>query len=152
MNDPGPIRAWQRLDPALTTSGTLIAADLPRLAALGVRHVINLALADHPEALADEAGQLRDHGIAYTHIPVPFAAPTEDHFAAFCAALDHAAPPVHVHCIMKWRVSAFCYRYNRSIRGMDGARARALLEQQWSPEQNTHPDAPAWARFIARSD
>ena len=91
MDDPVDIRAWQRLDDHTTTSGKIEEKDVARLAAIGVKHVINLALDDHPEALADEAAVLARHGLSYTHIPVPFDAPNEAHFEAFCAALEDAA-------------------------------------------------------------
>ena len=119
------------------------------LAALGVRHVINLALEESPGALAGEADLLSAKGIAYSHIPVPFGAPDEAQFAQFCRAYAECERPVHVHCIMNWRVSAFFYRYNRA-QGMDEAAARALMEQQWQPESNASADAPVWAEFIAR--
>ena len=51
--DPDDIPCWQRIDSRTTTSGRIAAADIARLAAIGVRHVINLALADSPGALAD---------------------------------------------------------------------------------------------------
>jgi len=149
MADPGSIRAWQRIDQTLTTSGRLTEADAVLLADLGVRHVINLAMVDHPEALADEAAVLAGHGMAYSHIPVPFDAPGDDHFAAFCALLATAQRPLHVHCIMNWRVSAFLYRYHRDVLAMPEAQARALMERQWSPETASIPQAAAWARFIA---
>jgi hypothetical protein len=38
-------------------------------------------------------------------------------------------PPVHVHCIANYRVSAFFYRYRRDVLGMNGAEARAEIEQ-----------------------
>ena len=148
MNDPEDIRAWQRLDEAITTSGALLPGDIDRLAGLGVRHVINLALASHPEALPDEAALLAAHGIGYSHIPVPFDAPDDSHFAAFCAALDAAARPLHVHCIMNWRVSAFFYRHARDVAGLPEAEARARMAQHWQPETSDHPDAPAWTHFI----
>ena len=146
--DPEQIACWQRLSPDVTTSGRLIAEDVTALDAIGVRHVINLALADSPGALADEAELLAARGIRYTHIPVPFGAPDESHFTAFREALEDGESPVHVHCIMNWRVSAFFYRHHRAS-GMDEAEARALLERQWSPEGHPNPDAPAWAQFIA---
>jgi len=148
MADPEDIRAWQRLSDRITTSGRLQENDPARLAEIGVRHVINLALADHPEALPEAEGAFAARGIGYTHIPVPFAAPEESHFAAFVDALEAAEGPVHVHCIMNWRVSAFFYRYHRDACGMPEAEARALMEQQWSPERSDHPDAPKWAAFI----
>jgi len=143
------IPGWQRLEARITTSGRLTPADVPQLADIGVRHVINLALADSSGALTDEDRLLADHGLRYTHIPVPFDAPAEEHYQAFREAMESDAEPVHVHCIMNWRVSAFFYRYHRE-QGMDEARARALMERQWSPETNENKDAPTWARFIAK--
>ena len=150
MSDPDDILAWQRLSDTLTTSGKLDERDPARLAAIGVKQVINLAMPDHPEALPDAESAFAAQGIGYTHIPVPFAAPEEPHYQAFAEALESADGPVHVHCIMNWRVSAFCYRYNRDVRGMPEPEARALMERQWSPETNEHEDAPAWAAFILR--
>ncbi|MFN3469520.1 MULTISPECIES: protein tyrosine phosphatase family protein [Novosphingobium] len=151
MADPDDIRAWQRLDAQITTSGRLEDRDVARLADMGVRHVINLALETHPEALADEGDKLAAAGIAYTHIPVPFDAPDETHFRRFVAALEQGAKPVHVHCIMNWRVSAFFYRYHRDCCGMDEPAARAIMARQWSPDGHDRPEAAVWAQFIARS-
>ena len=147
--DPTHIAAWQRLDAKTTTSGRLAAEDIPALAGIGVRHVINLALSNSPGALSGEDDLVAAHGLAYTHIPVPFVAPEERHFAEFCRVIESAVTPVHVHCIMNWRVSAFYYRYHRDIAGMNETEARALMEQQWSPETGDYPHAPTWARFIA---
>lgn len=147
MADPEHIACWQRLGPEITTSGRLREEDLAALADLGVRHVINLALADSPGAMANEATLLAERGIRYTHIPVPFGAPEEAHLAAFRTALAAPAGPVHVHCIMNWRVSAFFYRHHRA-QGMLEAEARRLMAVHWSPETSEHADAPVWARFV----
>ena len=146
-DDPEDIFAWQRLSERLTTSGALQNHDPARLAEIGVRHVVYLAMGDHPEALPDAEDSFAAQGIRYTHIPIPFDAPEEAHYQAFAAALD-GDEPVHVHCIMNWRVSALCYRYNRDACGMPEAEARALMERQWSPEENGHPDAFKWAALI----
>jgi protein tyrosine phosphatase (PTP) superfamily phosphohydrolase (DUF442 family) len=145
--DPADIRNWLRLSDRITTSGRLLPGDPKRLAAIGVRHVVNLALADHPEALPDAEAAMADAGLRYTHIPVPFDAPSERHYRDFSAALDADDEPVHVHCIMNWRVSAFFCRWNRE-HGMDEAEARRQMETIWSPEDNDHPAAPAWAAFV----
>ena len=152
MSDPSDIRAWQRLSERVTTSGRLQEPDPARLAEIGVRHVINLAMPDHPEALPDAEDAFAALGIGYTRIPVPFAAPEEAHYQAFVEALEAAEGPVHVHCIMNWRVSAFFYRWHRDVRGMPEAEARALMERQWSPETSDYPGASAWAAFIARQE
>jgi uncharacterized protein (TIGR01244 family) len=145
--DPDDIRAWQRLSDRITTSGRLQPGDPERLAATGTKRVINLALADHPEALSDAEEAMAAAGLAYTHIPVPFDAPEEEHYRAFKAALEGSDEPVHVHCIMNWRVSAFFYRYHRE-QGMDEAEARALMERIWSPETSDYPNADKWAAFV----
>jgi uncharacterized protein (TIGR01244 family) len=149
--DPAHLCNWQRLDARTTTSGRLTADDIAALAAIGVRHVINLALADSPGALTDEAALTAERGLRYTHVPVPFDAPKEAHYQAFRTVYDADGEPVHVHCIANWRVSAFFYRYHRE-RGMPEAEARAIMAQQWQPETNDTKDAPTWARFIQQGD
>lgn len=153
QGDPEDITGWQRLDARTTTSGRIEAGDVARLAALGVRRVINLALADSPGALPDEAALMAAAGIAYVHVPVPFDAPAEDHYRRFREAVEEAGDdPVHVHCIANWRVSAFFCRYNRDVRGMPEDEARALMERQWQPESHPHPAASAWAALISRRE
>jgi len=152
MSDPETITAWQRIDARTTTSGKLTRAAVAQLAGIGVLHVINLALADHPEALRDEGELLAAAGLRYTNIPVPFDAPTEDHYRAFVAAYAADAAPVHVHCIANWRVSAFLYRYHRDELGMAEPVARALMERQWSPDRGDDPAFAPWARFIGGAE
>lgn len=147
MSDPDDIRNFLRLSDRITTSGRLQEGDPARLAEIGVRRVINLAMPDHPEALPHADGAMAAAGLHYTHIPVPFDAPGEHHYRAFADTLESADGPVHVHCIMNWRVSAFLYRWNRE-RGMDEAAARAQMEKVWAPETTDHPDAPKWAAFV----
>ncbi len=142
MPDPVTIHNWLRLDERTTTSGQPTEPDLAALAALGVRHVINLALHTHERALPDEAGTVAALGMRYHHIPVEFTQPTEADFQQFGQALAATAgEPVHVHCIMNWRVSAFFYRYRRDVVGVTEPAARADLERIWQPD-------PVWTEFI----
>lgn len=144
--DPVDIRGWQRLSDRVTTSGKLDPGDPARLAGSGVCHVINLALDEHPEALADEAGAMAAQGIAYTHIPVPFDAPEPGHYAAFKAAIA-GDDPVHVHCIMNWRVSAFFYLLHLE-QGMPEAEARSLMAQQWDPLASDDARMAPWRALL----
>ena len=145
-NDPTGILNWRRLDARVTTSGQPSTAELAEIAALGVRHVINLGLHTHENALPDERGDVTRLLMVYTHLPVEFKAPTEADFAAFRTALEATAPDkVHVHCIMNWRVSAFFYRYRRDVLGLDPAAIQPDLDEIWTPD-------PVWAAFLARRD
>jgi protein tyrosine phosphatase (PTP) superfamily phosphohydrolase (DUF442 family) len=142
MADPSDIPNWRRLDARITTSGQPSEEQLALIRALGVGHVINLALHSHEKALADEAGTVAALGMAYIHIPVAFDAPTEEDFGRFCAAMaDIGDRPVHVHCIVNARVSAFFYRYRRDVLGWEDAAARGPMETIWRP-------GGVWAAFI----
>ena len=145
--DPADIRNWQRRADGITTSGKLGPDDPARLAAVGVRHVVNLALDDHPEALRDEAALLAAAGIAYTHIPVPFDAPTPAHVAALEQALAAQPGPHHVHCIMNWRVTAFFYLIDRSG-GVPDAEARRRMTMVWNPLASDDPRAAPWRTLL----
>jgi uncharacterized protein (TIGR01244 family) len=146
MSDPDHIRNWRRLSGRLTTSGQPTEDDLKQIEALGVKHVINLALHTHEDALPDEAASVSDLDMTYVHIPVEFDNPTEAHFARFCAAMaDIGEEPVHVHCILNYRVSAFFYRYNREVLGVKEDEARAQMEALWRP-------GGVWAKFIGDDD
>ncbi len=141
--DPNDILNWWRMDERVTTSGQPSVEQLRRIAALGVREVINLGLHTHEMALADEAGTVIELGMRYTHLPVDFKSPTAGDFDAFVTAFEATAPlPVHVHCIMNWRVSAFFYRYRRDILGLDPVAIRPDLYAIWSPD-------PVWTEFIS---
>jgi protein tyrosine phosphatase (PTP) superfamily phosphohydrolase (DUF442 family) len=144
MTDPSDIVNWRRLDARVTTSGQPTTTQLAAIADLGVGHVINLGLHTHAHALADEPGDVERLGMKYTHIPVDFAAPTDEDFEEFRIAFEATSPDkVHVHCIFNWRVSAFFYRYQRYVLNMDEATARAALDSIWEPEG-------VWADFVLR--
>lgn len=143
MSDPNEIINWRRLDERVTTSGQPTTEQFAAIAALGVRHVINLGLHTHERALPDERADVERLGMSYIHIPVDFAAPTEADFAAFCSVFAATAEAkVHVHCIFNWRVSAFFYRYRRDVLRMDETSARADMDPIWQP-------TGVWADFIA---
>lgn len=141
MTEPA-ILNWRRLSPTLTSSGQPSEAQLAEIAALGIDEVVNLGPHEHAKALPDEAASVMALGMRYTYIPVDFAAPTGDDYAAFVAAMreaEAAGRTVHVHCIVNARVSAFLYRYRRDAIGETAARAE--LESVWQP-------AGVWAAFI----
>ena len=148
MGDPSDIRNWRRRSDAITTSGRLEAGDPARLAALGVRHVVNLALDDHPEALPDEAEKLAAEGIGYSHIPVPFDAPRREHVAELARVLADTKGPVHVHCIMNWRGTAFFYLLDLE-NGVPKREARARMATVWDPLASDDPHLAPWKALLS---
>jgi uncharacterized protein (TIGR01244 family) len=149
MADPDDIHNFLRIDDRITTSGRLLPGDPARLAQIGVRHVINLALATHPEALPHAGEAMAAAGLRYTHIPIPFDAPTDDHYRLFVEALEADHCPVHVHCIMNWRVSALIYRYRRGVLKVDEVEARQAMERIWDPADPIYDGGAVWAALIA---
>lgn len=146
-DDPSDIRNWRRRPDGITTSGRLEPGDPARLATIGVRHVVNLALDDHPEALVAEAAAMAEAGIGYTHIPVPFDTPTREHVARLKETLAEVDGPVHVHCIMNWRVTAFFYLLDREA-GIPEPEARARMTSVWKPLANDDPRTAPWKALI----
>jgi protein tyrosine phosphatase (PTP) superfamily phosphohydrolase (DUF442 family) len=125
MADPEAIYNWRRLDDRITTSGQPTEPQLADIHALGIRHVVNLALHTHEKALPDETASVNRLGMRYIHIPVDFQNPTDGDFDQFCAVMEELKDvSVHVHCIANYRVSAFFYRYRRDVLGWDDAAAR----------------------------
>ncbi len=142
MQDPVETINWRRLDQRLTTSGQPTEGQLAQIKALGVSHIINLGPHTDKGALDDEAASVQALGMTYIYIPVEFTAPTDDHFAEFCAALDQVKDsPVHVHCIYNARVSAFFYRYAKAGLGGSETEAFATMDGIWRPGAD-------WAAFI----
>lgn len=146
--DPDDIRNWQRRADGITTSGKLDRSDIARLASLGVKHVINLSLDNHPEALPGEAQLLEANGIAYTHIPVPFDAPAGEHVEAFRNALFGKKGPTHVHCIANYRVTAFFYLLDLEA-GLSEPVARARMAKVWDPIASDDPRVQPWKALLA---
>lgn len=142
MREPTEIYNWRRLNEQLTTSGQPSEDQLKDLKKWGVDLVINLGLHNHERALADEASSVAELGMTYVHIPVAFDNPTDADFEKFRTALRAAGDAkLHVHCIANYRVTAFLYRYQRDVLGMDDSAARSLMDTVWAP-------GGVWAKFI----
>ena len=138
------ISGYRRVGDALSTSGQPTEAQLRAIAEAGFTAVINLALHDDPRySLADEAGAVRALGMAYTHIPVRFDAPTHEDLERFFNAMDAARGEcLWVHCAANMRVSAFLGLYRALRLSWDEDEAFALMREIWRPDE-------IWRSFIA---
>ena len=67
----------------IASSGQPREDQFKAIAEAGYDIVINLAMPDSDHAIANEGSIVTSLGMTYIHIPVPFDAPSEDHYTAF---------------------------------------------------------------------
>ena len=143
MNSLDSIRNYVRLTPEIGTAGQPRREQFEIIAEAGFECVINLAMPDHRDSIADEGALVTALGMTYCHLPVPFDAPAPAHFRQFCALLDAQQDHrLFVHCIMNYRVSAFMYLYLTRLRGWPEAQARSPILDRWAIE-------PQWQALMA---
>ncbi len=136
---------FRRIDDRVTTSGIVSRQSLQQLSAQGYQAVINLLPDDSKYAEAGEADLVKTQGLQYVYVPVDFAAPTHEDFAAFAAAMDDLeGRRVHLHCAANFRVSAFYGLWAEQRGRMTAAEADDLMRGVWNPDEH-----PAWSRFLA---
>jgi protein tyrosine phosphatase (PTP) superfamily phosphohydrolase (DUF442 family) len=130
------------LSDRLATAGQPTIEQYPAIAAAGYRVVINLALTDSPNAVADEAAIVRNLGLDYIQIPVEWDAPTLADFRSFSSAMDaYSSQRIFVHCAANKRVSVFVYLYRCVIEDVEERIARQDLVKVWTPNR-------IWQDFI----
>ncbi len=133
-----------QLTPHVGTSGQPLAHQFQQIADAGYKTVINLAMADSDNALADEGALVAGTGMTYIHLPVDFAAPTAAHAKRFIAFMEVvASEPVFVHCAMNLRVSAFMYLYLRHAKGLYEEMAKSPMLDKWAPRMDA-----VWRDFL----
>jgi len=131
---------------AVLTGGQPTAEQLEAVAAEGYSAVINLAPYDPARSLADEAGLARSLGLAYDHIPVDWANPTDADFAAFeQIMLRRVGAKILIHCMANFRATAFYSLFAQKHLGWSQAQAEVLRDAIWKDS-----DYPVWRAFIAR--
>lgn len=139
----------RKVDDRLTTSGQPTEDQLRAAAAAGFDTVINLAPHDGESALPDEPGLVNELGMAYHHLPVVFANPTERDFAAFDQLMVELPPDSRMllHCAANFRVSAFYGLYAMKRLGWSVEQAEAFRAPIWNDS-----DYPAWEAFISEME
>ena len=137
------IRNYYAIDARLASSGQPDAEQLRAIAAAGYQVVINLALPESDNALADEGALVAALGMSYIHIPVRWEAPQLADLQLFCGFMRVLElKKVWVHCAYNMRVSCFLYLYRRHVLQEPEATARFPMSEIWQPEG-------VWAELIA---
>lgn len=136
---------YVQLTPRVATSGQPTAEQFEDIARAGYRAVVNLALSNSDNAIADEGGVATKLRMAHFHIPVLWEAPTVDDLRTFIGVMRAIEDrPVWVHCAMNLRVSAFMYHYLRHEVGLPEAEARSPVIARWEKRMDD-----TWKRFLA---
>ena len=136
-----------RLTDSIASSGQPLEDQFKEIAEAGYEAVINLAMPDSDHAIPTEGSIVTSLGMTYIHIPVPFDAPSEDHFAAFSGYMDTLQEKkVWVHCVVNARVSAFLFRYLQTSRGFSAAEAKTPVLEAWMPKLDD-----IWKAFISKA-
>ena len=140
-----PLKNFHLLTPMIGTSGQPRAEDFALLAGEGYEVVVNLAMADSDDAIAEEGQLVSAQGMSYPHMPVPFDAPTAEHLRQFCRLMEALeGRKILVHCQVNARVSAFMFQYLTLTKGASEAEATTPLLTKWLPQMDA-----VWQGFLA---
>ena len=128
---------FHQITPRIGTAGHPKAEDFASIAAEGYEVVINLAMHDADDAIADEGRLVSAAGMSYIHLPVPWEAPTAEHLKQFCRLTDALDDKkILVHCQVNARVSAFMLKY-LTFKGVAEADATTPLMENGSRKWTT---------------
>jgi len=131
-----------RLSDSVGTAGQPDESQFTAIKGAGYQVVVNLALPDSPQALANERDLVAAHGLEYVQIPVLWDSPqVEDALRFFETMQANTGKKVFVHCIANMRVSAFMYLYRIIYEGMSNEEASQDLHRLWVPDDT-------WQEFI----
>lgn len=104
--------------------------------------IINLACADSPGAIDDEATLVTSMGMKYKNIPVDFTAPQHEDLIQFFNLMDTSnQKKVFIHCACNWRVSVFISLYQILKLGIPKSVAIKKMHTVWKPDK-------IWQDFI----
>ena len=138
---------FHQITPRIGTAGHPKATDFPSIATEGYEVVINLAMHDADDAIAEEGSLVSKAGMSYFHLPVPWEAPTADHLKTFIGIMDALEDKkILVHCQVNARVSAFMLKY-LTFKGVAETEATTPLMEKWLPQMDDN-----WKAFLALSE
>ena len=134
-----------RVSDLLASSGQPEEHQFKSIADAGYQVVINLAMPDSENAIAEEGNIVTSLEMTYVHIPVPFESPGIDHLKEFLDVMAaFTGRKVWVHCAVNYRVSACLYQYLRLTQGATDEEAGLAMLPSWRPDE-------VWRQFMALS-
>lgn len=138
------VKNFLKVDGLLATSGQPNSEQFKKIAEHGYCCVINLAMPDSDNAIANEGQLVTELGMKYVHIPVEWESPEIEQFEFFKTVLEKLKDKkVWVHCALNMRVSSFIYLYRILSENENSDVALARLNEVWCPNA-------IWKNFIER--
>lgn len=123
---------FKQVTPRIASSGQPEAEAFPLIQQAGYQTIINLGMADHAKAIADEGERVQTLNMRYFALPVPFDNPQRQHLKQFYRLMQASQnDKVWVHCVLNYRVSVFLYHYLQAIYGFDAQQAKATVFSDW---------------------
>ncbi len=136
------INNYRQIADKLHTSAQPTIEEFETIKRAGIEIVINLARADSPNAIVNEAQIVQENDMHYINIPVDFKKPDTADLKLFFNAMDqHNDKTMMVHCAFNWRVSCFVYLYRVIKEDCDNETAKQDLLAIWQPDET-------WQSFI----
>jgi protein tyrosine phosphatase (PTP) superfamily phosphohydrolase (DUF442 family) len=135
---------YVKISDRIGTSGQPRAEQFQDIAAAGFGTIINLAVPDSSNAIADEGSVVARTGMNYFNIPVVWDAPKVEQFSTFATLMNGLGEEkVWVHCALNMRVSCFMYLWRTRFQGVPEDEALSLMRRTWNPD-----GFPAWKQFV----
>lgn len=125
-----------KINDNISTSGQPTEAQFEIILKHDFDVVINLALCNASNAIANEDKVVTSLGMTYIHIPVEFENPTIDNLKLFLTILSSLKEKkVYVHCALNYRASAFMYIYHKYFLQTPFNEIDLSMMQEWSPDK-----------------
>ena len=131
----------------IASSGQPTSEQFREIAGQGYGVIINLVMPEHEQSTCTEGSLVTTLAMTFVQSPMPFDAPTENHYREFTGYMDAIKDrKVWVHCIVNARVSAFFFRYLQEVRGFSALKPASPLLKAWMPEMDE-----VWKELINRA-
>lgn len=129
----------------IATSGQPLEGEFALISKSSHKAVINIAMHNSDDAIANEGYIVTALGMSYFHIPVPFESPTIEHLRLFIKVMAcFEGEKVWAHCAANYRVSAFMYQYLKLLHSISSKEAKSSIFDVWHPND-------AWKGIMALS-
>jgi protein tyrosine phosphatase (PTP) superfamily phosphohydrolase (DUF442 family) len=133
---------YKKISDKLHTSAQPTAEEFKSIKQTGIEVVINLARADSPNAIINEANVVQENDMHYINIPVDFENPQTSDLEIFFSTMEqYANATILVHCALNWRVACFVFLYRILKQNCEHQVANQDMLAIWTPDET-------WASFI----